>query len=90
MRLKPQRARLNGRINSYFQPPHGFVTAAMDLAMMSPAQWHGVLIADLAAKRAALRKAQVMGVARCAAADQAGLPGNELDVLAVAQAPRLG
>jgi len=35
----------------------------MQFAMMSPAQWHRELVAHLAAERAVLRKAQMMGIA---------------------------
>jgi len=41
----------------------------MELAMMAAAQRYGELVAGLAAKRSGLRKAQVMRIARAAAAD---------------------
>ncbi len=43
----------------------------MNLAMMSAAQGDSELVADLTTERPALGKAQVMGIARLAAADQA-------------------
>ena len=58
--------------------------------MVTAAQRHGELVARLAAKRPGLRKAQVMGIARLAAADQARLPGDEFEMLLVADAPRFG
>ena len=61
----------------------------MEFAMMAAAERHGELIARLAAESAALRKAQMMGVARLPAADQARLAGDKSDVVAVADTPRL-
>ena len=58
--------------------------------MMAPAQRHGELIADLAAERAMLREAQMMGVCRPAPANQTRLFGHEPDVLLVTKAARLG
>jgi hypothetical protein len=48
----------------------------MHFAMMSAAERDRKLIADLAAKRSPLRKAQVMGIGRTTAADQTRLFGN--------------
>jgi len=64
--------------------------ATMQLTMVAAAQWHREFIADLAPKGRMLGESQVVGVARCSAADQAGLLGHELDVFAVTQTPRLG
>jgi hypothetical protein len=50
---------------------------AMDLAMMAPTQRHGELIADLAPERPALREAQMVGIRRLAAANEASLRGDE-------------
>jgi hypothetical protein len=49
MRLKPQCAGSDGRINAGIFPPCGFIAAAMGFAMVAPAQRHGELITDLAA-----------------------------------------
>jgi 7-keto-8-aminopelargonate synthetase-like enzyme len=62
MGLKPQRVRRRQRIYSGFAPPHLLIAAAMDLAMMRAAQRHRELIAHLAAERARLHEAEVMGV----------------------------
>ena len=61
----------------------------MQLAMMPAAERHGELVADFSAKRPALGKAQVMGVGRFAAADQASLLRDEADMVAIADAPGL-
>ncbi len=57
--------------------------------MVTAAQWHREFIAHLAAERWALREAHVVGVRWLPAADQARLLGNEPDVIAVADPPRL-
>ena len=62
----------------------------MKFAMMSAAKRHGELVADLAAKRPALGKAQVMGVGRFAATDQTSLLCHKAHMVAIADAPRLG
>ena len=54
--------------------------------MMEPADRDRVFVADLAAERARLGKADVMGFRGRAAADDARLRGDELAVLFVAQA----
>ncbi len=58
--------------------------------MVSPAQRHRELVADLAPERAALHKAQVMRIAGCPAADEASLHRHAFDVLAVADSAGLG
>ena len=62
----------------------------MDFPMMSSAKRDSELVADLAAERPALGKAQVMGVAGFAAADQTGLLRHKAHMVAIADAPRLG
>ena len=62
MRLQPQRAGNDIRVDTGLLPPRGFIATAMDLPMMAPAQRHGELIADLASERAVLREAKVMGI----------------------------
>jgi hypothetical protein len=57
--------------------------------MVAPAQRDGELIADLAPKRAALRKAEVVSVSGLPPADQTRMRGDKLDVFAVTMPPRL-
>src|SRR5580704_6761178 len=83
MRLQPQRAGGNGRIDTGLLPPRGFIATAMDLTVVAAAQRHGELIADLAAKCPALGKAQVMSIGRNAATDKARLLGHLSYVLPV-------
>ena len=58
----------------------------MQLAMVEATNWDGVFVADLAAERARLGKANVMRLARRPAADDAGLGCYIFAVLLVAQA----
>jgi hypothetical protein len=90
MRSQPQRACGGARIKAELIPPLAFIALPMKLAMMSPAKWHRELVTKLAAKSAALRKAQMMSITRLAATDQAGLPSDEAHMLAIADAARLG
>jgi hypothetical protein len=63
---------------------------AMELAMMSATERDRELVADFASECPILREAQMMGIARLTPADQAGLPGDKADMLAIANAARLG
>ena len=67
-------------------PPRRFITMTMKLAVMTAAERHGELVAELAAKRPALGEAQVMGVGRFAAADQTGLLRYKAHMVAIADA----
>ena len=58
--------------------------------MMTPAQGDRELVADFAAECSGLGEAQMMGVGRLPAADQARLLGNVSDVISVPNAARLG
>ena len=62
----------------------------MKLAVMTTTERHGELVADLAAERPALGKAQVMGVGGFTAADQTSLLRHKAHMVAIADAPRLG
>jgi hypothetical protein len=56
MGFQPKGARSDSRINPGIFPPRGFIAAAMQLAVMAPAQRYGELITDLAAKCPRQRK----------------------------------
>jgi hypothetical protein len=62
----------------------------MHLAMMPSAQWHGELIADLAAECPGLGETQMMRVRRAATADKTRLLGDMADMLSIADAARFG
>ena len=89
MRLDPQCTGRNDRIESGIPPPRRFVTTAMHLAMMPSTQGNGELIADLAAERPALGKAQMVGIRWLATANQTRLFGHISDVIAVPDPARL-
>jgi hypothetical protein len=57
--------------------------------MVSPAQWDRELIAYLAAECTALRNSEVVGVRWLSPANQARVLGDSLDVIPVANPPRL-
>ena len=81
MRLQPQRAGGDGRIDTGLAPPCGFIAAAMDLTVVAAAQRDGELITHFSPERAVLREPQMMGIGWTAAANQARLFGHELDVV---------
>ena len=89
MRVQPQCAGRDNWINTGIPPPRGFITAAMDLAMVSSTQWNGVLIADLAAEGTALCKSEVVGIRGSATANETRVLGDSFDVIAVANPARL-
>jgi hypothetical protein len=62
----------------------------MDLTVVSAAQRDRELVADFASEGSVLGKAQMMGIAGLTPADQAGLPGDEPHMVAIANAPRFG
>jgi hypothetical protein len=61
----------------------------MQFTMMEAADRNCELVADLAAKRTRLRETKVVWLCRRAAADDAGLPRDELAMILVTQANRL-
>jgi hypothetical protein len=76
------------RIDLVGLPPRGFVTASVQRAMVTPAQRDGVLVAHSTADSPWLSEAEMMGVRRPSAADQAWLRRYEPEVCAVAVAAR--
>ena len=89
MRLKPQCASNICWIDTGSAPPGGLIAAAVHLAMMTPAQRYGELIADLPAERSALYETEVVSVGRLPSADQTGARTNKFDVIAVTDPTRL-
>ena len=73
---QPKGASCGGSIDTELAPPSSLVPAAVYLAMMAAAERDGELVADLAAERRCLRKAQMMGIGGPAAADEARLLGD--------------
>ena len=62
----------------------------VELPVVEGAEGDGELVRDLAPEGGGLRELQVMGVGAVAAADQAGLRGDEGEVPEVADAAGLG
>ncbi len=60
MGFKPERAGNGKRFYSCLLPPRSFITAAMDLTVMSATERHSELIADFASKCARLCEAQMV------------------------------
>jgi hypothetical protein len=78
------------RINVGFRPPGGFIAHPVHQPMMDSTERDREFVAHLAAERARLREAEMMWIRWLAAADEAGLGGDETKVRLVAIAPGLG
>ena len=61
----------------------------MKLPVMRTAERNSEVVADLAGHRSRLREADMVGVGRCLAAKQAGLGGDEAEVILVSGSMRL-
>jgi hypothetical protein len=61
----------------------------MHFPVMPSAKWNGKLVADLAGQCTVLSEAEVMRITRQAAADEAGLLGNQSDMFTIADTTRL-
>ncbi len=85
----PEIARDASRIDTRILPPIDLDTGMVHLAVMSAAERHGELIADLDAETAGLREAKMVGIAGLPSADQARLLGDKSQVGFIAQAPQL-
>ena len=59
----------------------------MNLTVMSATERDGELVADLAAERRCLGKAQMMGIGGAAATDETRLLGNRFNVVTVTDPP---
>ena len=86
----PEPARDRQRIDLGLLPPRGLVTMPVQLSMVDTAHRDSELVTDFAPERAGLGKAQMMGICGRTAAHQAGLGGDELAVVLVAQTDGLG
>ena len=86
MTLLPKRPGDLQRFDAQLFPPWHFVSRLMQLSMMAAAERHGELVADLHAEGARLGKAQVMRIAGVAAADEAGLRRDKVQVRTVSYA----
>jgi hypothetical protein len=82
-RLLPQRPRDLPRIDANFLPPSLFVAGTMNRTVVDSAKRYREFVTNFAAERSALAKAQVVSIAGLPAADQARLPGDISEVVAV-------
>src|SRR3954468_11784043 len=73
------------RLDACLAPPNPLVTMSVNLAMMQAAYRHGELVAHLETQRARLGKAQVVRIARAAAAHKTRLVRYKAAVLLVPQ-----
>jgi len=62
MRLQPQRAGGDGRIDTGLLPPSGFIATPTDLTVVTAAQRDGELVAYLFSECTALGKSEVVGI----------------------------
>ena len=89
MCLKPEYARGGGLIDAGRVPPSGFITAAMDLAVVSPAERYRKFITDLAAECPAIVQSTNGGHPRgVGRRPYNGWLGHRLDVVPVAKPTR--
>ena len=77
MGFEPKPACSLDGLDSYSRPPIDFLTGPVQFPMVSAAEWHRELVADLEAEPAGLREAQMVGVAGLASADKAALLGHK-------------
>jgi hypothetical protein len=79
MRLQPQRAGGNDRIDTGLLPPSGFIATAMDLTVVTAAQRDGELVADLSTECPTLRVSEVVGIRRTSPANKTRVLGDSFD-----------
>jgi hypothetical protein len=88
MRPFPKGCRNGKGIDFLLVPPGAFIAAAMELAMMEPADGNGKFVADLASHRSLLGKFDVMSVRRAPPADETRLRNHKPQMVAIAFAYR--
>jgi hypothetical protein len=84
--LLPELKRDWKRVDVEVTPPFGFVTRAMKLAVVHPANRNDELVAHPASEGTRLGKGEVMRIRWHAAAHKACLPQYEFSVVLIAQA----
>ena len=72
VRFQPKSSRGRKRIDCTLLPPRAFLSAAMNLTVMRPAQRHREFIAHLATECTGLHKTQMMRIRRTPTSNQAG------------------
>ena len=89
MTFQPECASRRCRIDVLALPPCRLIAGTMQLAMMSPTQRDGELIADLLSHGAALRKAKMVWIRRLPPANETSLLSNQPEVLSITNPPWL-
>jgi hypothetical protein len=87
-RLLPKPESNCKRIDVELGPPRGLVGMSMELAVMDPTNRHGELVTDPTPERASLGEPEVMRIRRYPCAYEARLPGDEFQMVLVANAHR--
>jgi hypothetical protein len=90
MALQPKCARYSGSIDAGLVPPHGFIPAAMHLAMMTTAERDRELIAPFSAQSRWLCKPEMMRIGGTATANKAWLFSDRFHMLPVTNSTRHG
>src|ERR1700746_3326784 len=90
MGFKPERTGPGGWVYASLLPPRSFVPVSMDLAMMAAAERYREFVANLSAKRAVLREAQMMWVGGRTSANQTWLFGDGPYMIAIANSAGFG
>ena len=85
----PEHPRRPDGINGLSSPPSLFVTKAMVVPVMGPAQRYGEFVADLAPHRAGLSEAQMVRVCGASPTNQTRLRRHELEMRFIAMPTRL-
>ena len=88
--MRPELARNLDRVDTSRLPPRPLITHSVGFSMVYPAERDSEFIAGFPAKCAGLCMTKMMWIRWFAAADEAGLSGDESKVLPVAVAPRRG
>jgi len=82
--FSPQPLRDFHRIYARRFPPLLFITTAVEIPVVNPAQRHDELVAHPPTKRARLPKSEMMGIGRAPPADQARLRADKFSMRLVA------
>ena len=86
MSFGPKPGRNGQRIDLLLFPPGTLIALPVEFTMMQSADWDGESVTDFAPHRALLGELDVVRIRWGSAADETGLRGHELQMLAVALA----
>ena len=89
MSLGPKAGRNGQRINLLVFPPGMLIALPVEFTVVQSTDWDGEPVADFPSHRALLSELDVVRIRWGSAADETGLRGHELQMLAVALADGL-